>query len=267
MNKLVARRVSILTTLRCTLKCKLCSNCMTMFENPQDIPLRQILNDIDGVFELFDHVIWFQFVGGEIFLNKDMKDVFEYTLKYLDCMDKLILMTNATILPTQEEFEVLSKYGKKIEVLFSDYGNLSYRIEDFCSSLRKYEIPYTRKNYHGDEQYFGGWIDNTKMVDLGETWEELCERTAKCPQVSMMNMLCLNGHLHRCRGSCIITALGKTVPNDRDYVDLNNNSVSIEVKRDIVRGFYEYPRASCRVCSWTDTVDENATRYPAAEQL
>ena len=106
---LVARRLAVVPTLRCTLNCKLCCNHMNRFKHPYDIPIDKLKQDIDRLFELFDYIKWIQFVGGEIFIRDDMAEVYEYTLKYKSKFDKLILMTNATIAPRPAEIEVLKK--------------------------------------------------------------------------------------------------------------------------------------------------------------
>ena len=79
---ITTKRLSIVPTMQCTLKCKLCSNHMPDFKSPQSMTYDEIVRDIDIVFDLFDRIEWLQFVGGEIFLNKAMADVIEYCHKH-----------------------------------------------------------------------------------------------------------------------------------------------------------------------------------------
>ena len=264
-QSLSARRLAIVPTLRCTLNCKLCSNHMFRFEKPQDVPVENMLRDIDHIFELFDYIEWLQFVGGEIFMHKDMAAVYEYALKYKSQFGKLILMTNATIVPREEEIAVLKKYGKHCEIMISDYGKYSYKCDEMIKVCEEQNIPYVIKSYHGNSQYFDGWIDNTGFIEFSGSEDELKQQRAGCAQVKMKNMHCLNGKLHRCSNSCFMTELGKSKPESRDFVDLNDGSVSLEEKREIIRNFYEDPVASCRVCSWWNV--DHAERFPAAEQI
>jgi organic radical activating enzyme len=267
MNALAAKRLAIVTTLRCTLRCKLCSNHMTKFINPQDVALKEIQQDIDHVFELFHYIDWIQFVGGEIFLHKDMAEVFLYTLKYGAQFGKLTIMTNATLALRPNEIDIIKQYGEKCQFLISDYGKYSYKINEVKDALNKAGVPFVLKKYYGEDQHFGGWIDNSIIKDSGESDEIIAERAAKCPQVKIENMHCLTGKLHRCSNSAFMSALGKVIPAERDFVNLNDDSLSLDEKRKIVDDFYKYPRASCRYCVWSNADTGKMKRFPAAEQI
>jgi hypothetical protein len=238
---------------------------MQKFEKPYDVPLKSILDDIDHLFMLFNHIEWLQFVGGEIFMHKEMATVYEHVLKYIDKFDKLILMTNATIVPRIEEVAALKKYGDKCKVMISDYGKYSYKLNETQMIYETHGIPYVIKSYHGDMQYYGGWIDNTSFDEYQGSNVELNDMITACPQIGMRNMHCLNGKLHMCSNSCFMTELGVSRPDYRDFVDLNDDKISLECKREIIQGFYNKPVAACRICSFRNA--NTAVRYPAAEQV
>lgn len=260
-----ARRLAIVTTLKCTLECKLCCNLMPKFEKPHDVPLKSILDDIDHIFEIFDYVEWLQFVGGEIFMHRDMAAVYEYALKYRDKFEKLILMTNATIIPRSEEVDALKKYGEQCLVMISDYGKYSYKLNEMAEVFKTQGIPYVIKSYHGDMQYYGGWIDNSGFNEFTGSDEELNKKIIACPQINMKNMHCLNGKLHMCSNSCFMSELGVSSPQNRDFVEMNDNSISLEEKRNIIKDFYKKPVEACRICSFKNL--DTAKRFPAAEQM
>ena len=266
---LKTKRLSIVPTLRCTLNCKLCSNHMPDFKNPYELSYEQITKDIDKLFELFDYIEWLQFVGGEIFMVKHMARVYDYCLKYKDKFTKLILETNATVPPREEEIEVLKKYGENCEVMISDYGPLSRSLDLYINAFEKNGINYRLKKYWGDvvSQYYGGWIDNSKPRFLGESDEVVAELTKDCSQVKLENMHCFNGKLHRCANSLFTLELGVYTPKKDDYVDLYDDTISKDAKRDIINGFYKKPRTSCYYCSWKNNINQTEERFSAAEQL
>ena len=266
---LTTKRLSVVPTLRCTLKCKLCSNHMPEFKNPYDVSFEEMKQDIDRIFELFDYVEWLQFVGGEIFLVKHMAEVYEYCLCHKDKFSKLIIETNATIPPREAEIEALKKYGKNCEVMISDYGPLSKNIDKYIEAFEKNGIPYRSKKYYGEisTQHFGGWIDNTKLEDLGETEEVVAELAKDCAQVRLENMHCFRGKLHRCSNSLFMTELGILIPNKDDYLDMRDDSLSLQEKREIIGKFYLTPRKSCHYCTWKNNSNNADERYSAAEQV
>lgn len=259
------KRMSIVPTFVCTLRCKLCSNHMPEFTHPPMATVEEMLADIDRLFELFDKIEWLQFVGGEIFTHRHLDVVFEYCKKYNDKFDRIIIETNATILPTDEEMKSLLSYGNKLKVMISDYGKLSKAKDKFVEILRENNIEYVLKKYYGkaEEQHFGGWIDNTACRDLLEPDDYVTKQAALCAQVHLENMHVFRGKLHRCSNSLFLSELGVCVPNNRDFVELHNGA-SIEEQRSIVEDFYNYPRKSCHYCTWKS--GNEAVRYGAAEQ-
>jgi hypothetical protein len=238
---------------------------MSDFKQAENVPPDEVIRDIDRLFGLFDRIEWLQFVGGEIFLNPDMAQVYRYCLDLRDRFERLILETNATLLPRDEEIAALRKYGDGVKVMISDYGKLSRCRDETVSLLEKNGIPYVLKKYYGDEQHFGGWIDNTGLRDLGEADGVVTAKAAGCAQVRLENMHCYRGKLHRCSNSLFLHELGLFEPNPRDFLDLYDDTLTSGAKRSVIADFYKTPRKSCRFCSWKDA--DTLQRYDAAEQI
>jgi len=259
------KRLSIVPTMKCTLNCKLCSNHIPAFNNPKSASYDEMVMDIDILFQLFVKIDWLQFVGGEIFLNRDFFNVCLYCKKYKSKFDKIVLETNATVTINREELLILADYGLNVCVMISDYGILSSKKDEYVSKFNEYNIPYILKKYHGDNQHFGGWVDNTGLCDYNESEEEISRLSAGCAQVKLENMHCYKGKLHRCSNSLFMTELGLFEPNERDYLYLHNNMLSLDDKRSVISDFYKKARMSCRYCTWKNT--DTAARFSAAEQI
>ena len=262
---LKTKRMSIVPTFVCTLRCRLCSNHMPAFQNPPRASVEEMKADIDALFALFDHIEWLQFVGGEIFTHKHLDEVFDYCKQYDGRFDRLIVETNATVLPTDKELRSLLSYGRKLKVMISDYGDLSKARDRFAAILEENHTEYVLKKYYGDlgDQHFGGWIDNTACRDLLEPDDYVTRQAAQCAQVRLENMHVFCGKLHRCSNSLFLSELGVCVPNRGDYVELHD-STTREEKRETIRRFYDYPRKSCHYCTWKS--GDSAARHGAAEQ-
>ena len=265
-EKLVTKRMSIVPTFICTLRCKLCSNHMPDFQKPPYATVEEMCADVDHLFDLFDRIEWLQFVGGEIFTHKHLDEVFEYCQKYDEQFDRLIIESNATLMPTDAEMASLLTYGNKLKVMISDYGELSRVRDEMVNVFEKNGIEYVLKKYYGniESQHYGGWIDNTPCRDLLEPDDYVTNQSAKCAQVRLENMHVFKGKLHRCSNSLFLSKLGVCVPNTNDFVDLNDDALTREEKRQIIGTFYDYPRKSCHYCTWKS--GDDAQRYSAAEQ-
>ena len=264
---LKTKRMSIVPTFVCTLRCRLCSNHMPAFQNPPRASVEEMKADIDALFALFDHIEWLQFVGGEIFTHKHLDEVFDYCKQYDGRFDRLIVETNATVLPTDKELRSLLSYGRKLKVMISDYGDLSKARDRFAAILEENHIEYVLKKYYGDlgDQHFGGWIDNTNPHDLKEPGYVLEANARNCPQSRIKNMHVYDGKLHRCANSCFMLEMGLFPPKEGDFVRLRDNSLTREEKREIISEFYEQARRSCRYCK--QKYMDILPRYPAAEQV
>lgn len=263
-EELVARRLAIVPTTNCSLNCKLCMDYLSGPVKRRDIPLEDVCRDIDACFDLFDHVVWLQFVGGEVFVYRDFAKLLDYALQYKGRFDRLIIETNATIFPNETEQEALLRYGDAASLYISDYGVLSRAREQFETFAREHNIHYVAKKYNGDNQYFDGWIDNTNPRDLKEPGDVLEVNAMNCPQCRLRNMHCYDGKLHRCSNSCFMQEMGLFPPKDGDFVDLRDPSCNREKKREIIREFYTHARRSCRYCK--QKYMAILPRYPAAEQ-
>ncbi|HWR23589.1 MAG TPA: radical SAM protein [Feifaniaceae bacterium] len=258
------RRLAIMPTLKCTLRCKLCSNYMTMFGDVGHVPVDELTRDVNRIFELIDHTEWLQFVGGEIFMRRDLDTLYEHCLTFKSRFDKLILITNATLLPSENDIAAFRKYGEDIQIQISDYGVYSPRVADMAALLELNSIPHVVKRYHGDMQHYGGWVDNTRFAERGKSEEALREQFEHCGQVAMRNFHMYRGKLHGCARSLMAAALGKITPAPRDELDLYDPAETDEEKREKIRHFNDFPRVSCRSCI---SFGEHVERFAAAEQV
>jgi len=263
-SPLLLRRLAIIPTLKCTLRCKLCSNYMTMYDDPPHVPVEEVIRDIDKIFALIDHTEWLQFVGGELFLRRDMGEVYMHCLRHRKKFDKLVLIINATVLPDEKDVEALKCYGQHCQVQISDYGEHSRKLAEIVEIFKANDIPFVAKRYYGEGQHCGGWVDNNHFEDRGKSEEELRRQFENCGQIAMQNFHMFRGKLHGCARSLMATTLGKIVPAPRDVLDLYDDSQSDEEKRETIRHFNDSPRVSCRSCI---SFGDDVPRFPAAEQL
>jgi len=264
-ESLTARRLAIVPTTNCSLNCRLCCDFLNGPVKRRNIPFESVCRDIDACLELFDHVEWLQFVGGEVFVYPDFAKILNYTKKYQNRFDQLIIESNGTVFPNDECQKALKTYRDKLILMISDYGVLSRARDRFIDFCTENGIECRVKKYHGEGQYYDGWIDNNNPHDLKEPGDVLEVNAKNCPQHICQNMHCFDGKLHRCSNSCFMLEMQLFPPKVDDFVDLRDNSKSLEEKREIIREFYTHARRSCRYCKYKYT--NVLPRYPAAEQI
>ena len=264
-TELIARRLAIVPTTKCTLNCRLCGDFLCGPVARRDIPFADVCRDLDACFDLFDRVEWLQFVGGEVFIYKDFARLLRHAQTHRDRFDRLVIETNATVMPNADEQAAMLEYGKDLSVFISHYGDLSYRRDALVAFLDKHGLAHSSKKYHGENQYFNGWIDNTNPYDLKEPGDVLEVNAKNCPQNRIRNMHVYDGKLHRCSNSCFMLEMGLFPPKEGDFVDLRDDSPPREEKRRILFEFYDYARRSCRYCK--QKYMAILPRHPAAQQV
>lgn len=264
-EKLIARRLAIVPTTNCSLNCRLCANFLNGPVKRRNIPFADVCGDIDACFRLFDRVEWLQFVGGEVFVYPDFAKLLHYARKYRGRFDRLVIETNGTVFPGEDAQAEILSYGEDITIMVSDYGPLSRAREQFMDFAEKNRIDLRMKKYYGDNQYYGGWIDNNNPHDLKEPGDVLEVNAKNCPQYICRNMHCYDGKLHRCASSCFMLEMGLFPPKDGDFVDLRDDTKSPEARREVIGDFYARARRSCRYCKFKYI--GILPRHPAAEQI
>lgn len=131
-------------TTRCTLKCENCNMFMPYYENPGDFSYEQIVTDIDLLFSVIDYVYNFEFLGGEPFLYKDLNRILDYISgHYGNRIGRLGIITNGTVNPDVETWELLRRYGVKITI--SDYTDkvpYKKKLEEFIECAKQFNVAY-----------------------------------------------------------------------------------------------------------------------------
>ncbi|MDR0682277.1 MAG: radical SAM protein [Dysgonamonadaceae bacterium] len=244
----------------CTLKCKHCI-ALTPYHNTKIyFSTADIKKDIDAVFRLYEYVGHFDFEGGETLLQPELSELITHALKYRSQFKQLNILTNATILPPLELFEVC-KSGNVFFVI-GDYGEkLSVKLNELQALLEKHGINYRCDVYHGDKQYYNGWIDFGDFKYKNLSAEQLKDKACRCYQSGNVART-MNGKLYKCT---IQMAHIKHIPLKSDeYIDLHDASKTTEEQIKKWQKIRSGPVAACNYCNGFLT---DGPRVPAAEQF
>jgi MoaA/NifB/PqqE/SkfB family radical SAM enzyme len=140
MNELFVPKLSFKPTLACNLRCKLCSTYSPYYTEPYHPPIEDLYRYADRLFEVVDRVGDFILGGGEPFLRKDLSAIIDYVVKYKNRFDRMDVITNGTIVPSDDVVRSLqfSGGGGSLRVIISDYGQeLSVNVEKVADKISK----------------------------------------------------------------------------------------------------------------------------------
>ena len=224
-----------------------------------------------ALFDVMEHVDLLHLSGGgEPFLNPNLPELIDLCFEYVNRFDRLMVFTNSTIPPKERLLEALERHKDKVIVHASNYGLRPEVSNKLYAELREHNIPLREICYHGDSQDYGGWVDFGSWSSYGRTEDELENVFRNCGITKHMhgNWRTRDGKAHWCQRSQRGMELG-LIPNvDADYVDLLDESTSVEEKRaqfeKIEKAHY---LSACDFCSGNHGTEDPSKRFPAGQQI
>lgn len=257
---------TLVVTFRCNLKCKLCAVHAPYYEQPPHYSLELLQSSIDRFFEAVDYVDKFTVNGGEPLIHPQIAQIMEYLLKYIERIGMLEIITNGSIIPSQQLVEVLGK-SEKIDILLDDYGpELSKGVEKTVQIFDEQGIKYRRRKYFGEDAHLGGWVDLRDLTKKNRTPEETEAIYKKCAYPGPFHCFVLMG------GRAYICGVYRKCINDgiipdikEEYVNFLAEEWDVAQVRNAIRTFYDRPYFSA--CEYCNGFCMDSERYMPAEQI
>ena len=272
-DNLVAKRtdakiIDLMITTRCSLKCKLCGFGVPYVKNPCHVSLESLSKQLEKFFEVWDSTQRLNFIGGEVLMHPNIYEIVQETLKYKDKIKTFRITTNGTIPPSEKLLKLIADCNeeKNFEFVISDYGSsLSRKVDKIIECLEFYKIPYIVHKYFGKNLYYGGWVDFGNDTYIESSDEDLKNKYLNCACKKSMFQLLYDGKVFQCGYQFRLFIVKNILPNKDEYIDLFDNTISIDEKKEIVSGFYKNPLTACKYCKSLN--EKLSKRYPPAEQL
>ncbi|MEL7661268.1 radical SAM protein [Acetobacterium wieringae] len=255
------------STLRCSLKCKLCCTFSPYYDPAPHFHSKYIEKEIVKYFEIVNHVEKFTISGGEPFLHEELYLIVDKISLYFGQIGVLEIITNGTIYPSDELIRVLIKYKDKMTIMIDDYGALSNKITNIRSLFDEKGIDYRVRNYNGDNLHCGGWVDFRDLSRKHFSNEEIQTKYEKCAYPGKLQFCfsIMNGEIHPCIPSRRCMELGIIAKNKEEYIDLFDGSISIEEQK---QKFYNILNGkSLTACAYCNGLCDDSERFVPAEQL
>lgn len=138
------REVHMSINTDCTFNCEKCNMFMPYYKEKMQYKLENIKENLQLFFNVIDYVYVFSLLGGEPFLNGDLKDIVKYIGEnYKLQIGRLEIITNGSLIPNNETLFVLQQH--KVLVRISDYTKqIKYekQLEKLIKKLEEYNVSY-----------------------------------------------------------------------------------------------------------------------------
>lgn len=217
-HKYVLPSLEIPVTVRCSLNCKHCANLMQYYpkEMRKDVPLSQLIREIETVLEKVDFIYLITLIGGEPFIYKELLTV----IKVLEDSKKVMrinIVTNGTIVQKDDFFREVSL--KNVTVSISNYGSLAKNKSTLIEKLNYFSVPYRT----ADEEMT--WLNFGKVEFYERTNEEYKKQFLTCKSVCRTYY---KGRIHVCPRSSHGMDLNMIPDISNDYIDVLKENLSKE---------------------------------------
>ena len=135
-------QMDVVFTECCTLRCRNCANLMQYYHNPENLDANVTMSALKTLFNAL-RVSQLNILGGEPFVcQSELIRILEYLKTEADNkVDEIVVITNGTIIPSDECLQDL-KDTPKLKVLFSNYGELSSKMNEFTDICARKGISY-----------------------------------------------------------------------------------------------------------------------------
>jgi uncharacterized Fe-S cluster-containing radical SAM superfamily protein len=255
------------STLRCSLKCKLCCTYSPYYNPAPHFSYETLAKTVDKYFKIVNHVGKFTISGGEPFLHEDLHKVIEKVSGYFDQIDTFEIITNGTIIPKDDVIEAIKKYRDKMNIMIDHYGDLSRNINEVSRIFTENGINFRIRDYCSDNPHCGGWVDFGDFSQKHFTKEDIEAKFNKCAYPGKLQFCfsTMGGEMHPCTPSRRCMELGIIPRNKGEYIDLFDENVSIEEQR---QKFYDILNMkSLSACAYCNGLCDDSERFMPAEQL
>lgn len=188
---------------------------------------------LDGIGEV-------RVLGGEPFMNRELAEIVKFVFQLpKQFHEKIIIFTNATILPTKQQLEVFSETNSKFYV--SEYDlDKRQKVMEFCELLKSWDIEY-------EVHKLSYWYCPGEICCNYKDADELKSMYADCWGRDCITLL--DGKLFQCELVANANRLNLIPDFPEDYVDLRQEDL-LRDKLDFFLHRMEYMR-SCQYCNLT----------------
>lgn len=261
-EKVYLRRTDVAITSACSLNCKNCNMLIPYYKQHAHRTPESILSDMEDYFRWVDHVDIFNLLGGEPFLHPKVFEIVRETAeRFRAKIGALVLITNGTVMPSEELLSYMG--GNGITVELSDYRKgipeITPRFEAFIRMLETHGIPYFMPGVEV-------WTDFNHVEEDRSGWD-LERLSAVCKGCNPPFRGLYDRKFYYCHLSTSAMISGRFPQDSGDYFDLSGPSDGHKAELlafDL--GFL--PKGSisyCRYCGGCPPMNQH--RVAIAEQL
>lgn len=259
-KRLEIPQIEFVLTTRCTLHCAHCANYIPLFSESthQSYTYDEFVTDFDVLESSVDKINSVILLGGEPLLVKDLEKILEYLAARKKVRDVYVI-TNGTIIPSPNLFNILGKYSN-IHLWMSNY-TANKEIERISKHAEILELCKSKQlSIIFDENLMWNTVSMPKIHHRSKP--ELLNYYQRClhPCISV-----IAGTIHPCPRAASFYAMKSCDFTQRDYVNLRSGLGTAQVRKNIYDFFSRNVFQSCDLCDFHEDMAKK-TMIPAIQK-
>lgn len=245
---------AIVTTYKCTLKCKLCNMLLPYFKEHREFSPNEIVENLNIVLNVVDKIGLLNIAGGEPFVYKKTQELLKLIMQSpnIKKIKEIRFITNGTIIPSDAIIKTIKKYNIAVEI--SDYGKVSHRLHDLVDACKNNNIRYSVKKFR--------WVDFGFPKNHDYSHDTLVKMLDEC---ILAHCEQIHGNkFYRCGRIPGIEHVGKAIIREEDFVTLNPTIEPQKMREKLIDYINSEYLDACRYCNG---YNKNNTNKAAGVQL
>lgn len=258
--------ISVDVTNNCTLNCKFCCALMPyqQKEARRNMDMSLTMEAIDKIVDCVDFIPELSIIGGEPFLNPDLKNLLQKLNheKYKKKIGNFLITTNGTIVPDRETLEAIKGLKNHIYIYLSSYGQLSMKGYELLQTFNQHDI-----NCVVCENKF--WTVMCQPFNYKEnsyTIEEAKANCSECNFVKYNQFRIVENKIYKCM-FLAYGELGNVIPIDKhNSLDLLNEKLSSDELKNYLNDFQPGRVYCSKYVTEATNGEREGKRVPIGEQ-
>ena len=234
----VSKGIAFQITTICNLKCKYCADYVSSMQEPREMDVNQIMEDIDAFFSVASRCLYVYLSTGEAVLCSNLAIVLEKLLS-IEAVEHIEIATNGLAYPKDEKtLQLLS--NPKVLINMSDY-NMPEKTDISRKFYKEHNI---NVNFMENKTWvIQGGIPYERSMDHAELCSRylLCDAAQNCPNHIIEGNMAICGKIQRFQEV-------SDFDSEHDSIDLRKYKTKKELKQALIKLQLEPYMDGCAWC-------------------
>ncbi|WP_026509895.1 radical SAM protein [Butyrivibrio sp. LC3010] len=250
--KIIISNIDLVVTEYCNLSCHGCGSLMPLYKKPEHISLDEIMVPFDRYLDSIDELLELRILGGETFLYPDLAALLKHVINS-EKIKKIIIFTNATIIPEDDVMELIA--NEKVSIHVANYGRVSKELDKLIAVCDENNIRYYVHDYLE-------WKDMGNLDFRDYDSKKLRELFMSCDNKNCSSFY--RGKVYVCPRAAHGERLGYFKNREDEVIDFNIEKPIEMIRKKIRDMSRKNCYSACNYCSGNNIYNKTIT---AAQQI